>query len=66
LQEEEYRAKLVEAGFVDIEVQPTRIYRAEDARESLAASGLDADRIASQVDGRFLSAFIRARKPRRS
>jgi hypothetical protein len=63
LEENEYRAKLAESGFERIEVEPVRIYRIEDAREFLAAEGIDADAIAPQVDGKFLSAFIRAVKP---
>jgi len=63
LEEEEYRAELAAAGFMDVEIEPTRIYRAEDARAFLASSGLDPEVIAPQVDGRFMSAFIRARKP---
>ncbi|MGC9972410.1 MAG: arsenite methyltransferase [Bryobacteraceae bacterium] len=63
LEESEYKSKLAAAGFVEIEVEPTRIYRAEDAREFLAAEGIDAAAIAPQVDGKFISAFIRARKP---
>jgi SAM-dependent methyltransferase len=65
LDEMEYRAKLAEAGFEAIDVEPTRIYRAADAREFLLHNGgLDADAIAPQVDGKFMSAFVRARKPR--
>jgi arsenite methyltransferase len=64
LDEADYRAKLARAGFVDAEVEPTRIYKVEDAREMLAASGLDADAIAPAVDGKFMSAFVRARKPK--
>jgi arsenite methyltransferase len=63
LDEAEYRDKLRASGFEAIEVEPTRIYRAEDAREFLAGQGIDAAAIAPQVDGKFLSAFIRARKP---
>jgi SAM-dependent methyltransferase len=63
LEEQEYRGKLAKAGFEAIDVEPTRVYRAEDARDFLAKSGMDADTIAAQVDGKFLSAFIRARKP---
>ena len=51
------------SGFVDIEVEPTRLYRAEDARAALSAAGLDAEALAPALDGRFASAFIRARKP---
>ena len=63
LEENEYRAKLGNAGFEAIEVEPTRIYRVEDARDFLAGAGVDADTIAPQVDGKFMSAFVRARKP---
>jgi arsenite methyltransferase len=63
LEESEYRAKLAAAGFTEIEIEPTRAYRVEDAREFLSASGIDADAIAPQVDGKFASAFIRAIKP---
>src|SRR3989449_1191893 len=62
LSEDDYRAKLAKAGFTDVEIEPTRIYRAEDAREFLAGAGLDADAIAPQVNDRFMSAFVRARK----
>jgi len=63
LDENDYRAKLAAAGFGRIEIEPTRIYRVEDAREFLSAAGVDVDAIAPQVDGRFMSAFIRAVKP---
>ncbi len=63
LEEREYHAKLVAAGFESISIEPTRIYRAEDAREFLKNADLDADSIAPAVDGKFASAFIRARKP---
>jgi SAM-dependent methyltransferase len=63
LEEDEYRAKLGKAGFEAIEVEPTRIYRVEDARDFLAGAGVDAETIAPQVDGKFMSAFVRARKP---
>ena len=63
LEDEEYRAKLAKAGFEAIEVEPTRVYRVEDARELLAGSGIDADAIAPQVEGKFMSAFVRASKP---
>ena len=65
LEESEYRAKLDKAGFEAIEVEPTRIYRVEDAREFITKSGLDADAIAPHVDGKFMSAFVRAKKPMR-
>jgi arsenite methyltransferase len=63
LDENDYRAKLQNAGFTQIDVEPTRIYRVEDAREFLAQQGLDVDALAVQVDGKFLSAFVRAVKP---
>jgi arsenite methyltransferase len=63
LEENDYRSKLAAAGFEKIEVEPTRIYRAEDAREFLSGQGIDVDAIAPLVDGKFLSAFLRAVKP---
>jgi ubiquinone/menaquinone biosynthesis C-methylase UbiE len=65
LEEREYRDKLARAGFEAIELEPTRIYRVEDAREFLEGAGLDVDAIAPQVDDKFMSAFVRARKPAR-
>lgn len=62
LEEDEYRTKLQSAGFEQIEIEPTRVYRVEDAREFLSAQGLDVDAIAPQVDGKFMSAFVRAVK----
>ena len=63
LEETEYAAKLRAAGFADVEVEPWRIYKVDDARAFLKESGVDVDRLASQVEGRFASAFVRARKP---
>jgi arsenite methyltransferase len=63
LAENEYRTKLAGAGFENIEIEPTRVYRVEDAREFLSEKGLDVDALAPQVDGKFLSAFVRALKP---
>lgn len=63
LDESDYRKKLQAAGFQQVDVEPTRIYRAADAREFLATSGIDADAIAPEVDGKFMSAFVRAVKP---
>jgi arsenite methyltransferase len=63
LEENEYHAKLASAGFDQIEIEPTRIYRVEDAREFLSEKGLDVDTLAPQVDGKFMSAFVRATKP---
>jgi arsenite methyltransferase len=66
LDEGDYCAKLAAAGFEGIEVEPTRIYRAEEARDILAAEGLDVDVVAAEVDGKFMSAFVRAVKPAKS
>jgi len=63
LDEGEYRAKLAAAGFSDVAVEPTRVYRIEDAREFLSAEGIDVDAMAPLVDGKFMSAFVRAAKP---
>ena len=63
LADNEYQEKLASAGFEQIQIEPTRIYRPEDAREFLAAEGIDAGEIAPQVDGKFMSAFVRAVKP---
>jgi SAM-dependent methyltransferase len=63
LEEREYREKLAAAGFAAIEVEPTRVYKVDDARAFLAKAGIDADAIAPEVEGKFMSAFIRARKP---
>jgi len=63
LEESEYRSKLEAAGFEQIEVEPTRIYCVEEAREFLCSAGVDVEAIASQVDQKFMSAFIRAVKP---
>ena len=63
LEETEYRAKLANAGFDSIDFEPTRIYRVEDAREFMAHAGIDVDELAPQVEGKFMSAFVRARKP---
>ncbi len=63
LQESEYRANLAAAGFEAIEVEPTRTYKIEDARQFLAGKGMDVEAIAPQVENKFASAFIRARKP---
>ncbi len=62
LRDSDYTAKLASAGFEDIDLEPTRIYAVEDARQFLAGQGIDVDAIASQVDGKFMSAFVRARK----
>jgi arsenite methyltransferase len=64
LDEAEYRTKLASAGFEQIEIEPTRIYRLEDARDFLSGHEIDVDALAPQVDGKFLSAFVRAVKPK--
>jgi arsenite methyltransferase len=66
LEENDYRGKLSAAGFEQIEIEPTRVYRVEDAREFLSSSGIDVDAIAAQVDEKFMSAFVRAVKPKRA
>jgi arsenite methyltransferase len=63
LEESEYRAKLAAAGFEGINVEPTRIYQIDDARQLLTSQGVDVDSIASLIDGKFMSAFVRATKP---
>ncbi len=63
LEENEYREKLARAGFASIDVEPTRVYKVEEAREFLEAAGLDADTVGPQIDGKFVSAFIRATRP---
>jgi len=65
LDESDYRSKLAAAGFGEIDIEPTRVYRAEDAREFLCGRGIDVDAVVPQVDGKFFSAFIRATKSRR-
>jgi arsenite methyltransferase len=64
LEESDYIARLGRAGFTDVGVEPTRIYDIGDAREFLSAEGIDADAAARQVQGRFMSAFVRATKPK--
>ena len=63
LEESEYAAKLRAAGFADVEVEPWRIYQLDDARAFLSETGLDVDGLGPQIEGRFASAFVRARKP---
>jgi arsenite methyltransferase len=63
LEESEYRTKLAAAGFEGIDIEPTRIHQIEDARQFLASAGMDVEAIAPLVDGKFMSAFVRARKP---
>jgi SAM-dependent methyltransferase len=63
LQDSEYAAKLAEAGFDGIGIEPTRVYSIEDARSFLSGQGVDVDAMAPAVEGKFMSAFIRATKP---
>jgi len=63
LEESDYRAKLEVAGFTGVDLEVTRIYKVDDAREMLAHAGIDAEKIAPHVDGKFVSAFVRATKP---
>ena len=64
MEENEYRSKLKSAGFEEIELEPTRVYQVEDARVFLTGQNIDVDAIAPHVDGKFLSAFVRAVKPK--
>jgi SAM-dependent methyltransferase len=63
LDEADYQARLARAGFTDVSVEPTRVYHAADAREFLESAGMDADRIATALDGKVMGAFVRATKP---
>ena len=63
LKDTDYAAKLGKAGFGNVDIEPTRVYSIEDARAFLSTEGIDVDAIAPAVDGKFMSAFIRATKP---
>jgi arsenite methyltransferase len=63
LQDAEYMDKLTRAGFEHVEIEPTRVYNIEDARVFLSGQGIDVDAMAPQVEGKFMSAFVRATKP---
>jgi hypothetical protein len=63
LEELDYIKKLASAGFAAIEIEPTRVYSVEDARHFLSGEGIDVDAISKEVEGKFMSAFIRAEKP---
>jgi arsenite methyltransferase len=63
LEEYEYRDKLFSAGFESIDIEPTRVYKSEEARDFLAAAGLDPEKVGPAIDGKFISAFVRAVKP---
>ena len=62
LEEYEYRDKLFSAGFESIEIEPTRVYKVEEAQDFLTAAGLDAEKVGPMIDGKFMSAFVRAVK----
>jgi len=64
LKETEYQNKLAGAGFAAIEIDATRVYDIEDARAFLGAAGIDVDAVAPQIEGKFISAFVRAVKPK--
>jgi arsenite methyltransferase len=63
LKDSEYVSKLKAAGFEEVTIEPTRVYKVEDAEQFLHAQGMDADAVAADVEGKFMSAFIRAKKP---
>jgi arsenite methyltransferase len=63
LSDDEYEAKLVGAGFENVGIEPTRVYSIEDARSFLAGRGLNVDTLVKEVEGKFISAFVRASKP---
>lgn len=63
LQDHEYIGKLTQAGFDSIDIEPTRVYSIEDARQYLTGAGLNVDAIAPLVQNKFMSAFIHALKP---
>jgi arsenite methyltransferase len=63
MQEPEYKSELAAAGFVDVDIEPTRVFRAADVREFLSAAGADAQAVADQANGKIMSAFVRATKP---
>ena len=63
LEERTFERLLAEAGFIDIDIEPTRVYRLEDAREMLAQAGIDVAAIGEALEGRFMAAFVRARRP---
>lgn len=63
LEETEFKTLLTDVGFVEPDVEPTRIYKSEDARAFLSEAGIDVDSNIEQIDGRFMAAFVRAKKP---
>ncbi len=63
LTDDDYITKLARSGFENINIEPTRVYSANDARAFLTGQGLDTDALANEINGKFISAFIRATKP---
>ena len=63
MEEYEYRDKLFQAGFESIDIEPTRVYTSEEAHDFLVSAGLDPEKVGPQIDGKFISAFVRAVKP---
>jgi ubiquinone/menaquinone biosynthesis C-methylase UbiE len=63
LEEQEFRTLLAESGFIDIDIEPTRVYRSEDARQFLEESGIDVTANLAEIDGTFMAAFVRATRP---
>jgi hypothetical protein len=63
LEEKEYQEKLSRAGFEAVDVEATRVYKADEARDFLAGAGLDPEVVGPQIEGKFISAFVRAMKP---
>ena len=63
LEQSEYERLLADAGFTDIGIEPTRVYRLDDARSFLSEAGIDAETLPAEIDGAFMSGFVRARKP---
>jgi len=66
LEEEEFLSLLSDVGFENPSIEPTRVYRAEDARTFLSEAGLDIEKLAAEIDGKFMSGFVRATKPKAS
>jgi arsenite methyltransferase len=63
LEENTYLEKLTHAGFERVDVEPTRVYHSDDARHFLVEAGLSDESVLAQIEGRFMSAFVRAQKP---
>jgi ubiquinone/menaquinone biosynthesis C-methylase UbiE len=63
LAEQEYQTLLARAGFHNVSIEPTRVYRSDDARQFLSGAGLDIEHLLGQIEGLFMSAFVRAEKP---